>query len=310
MKKITPFIMILLLSVILFSDVSLITAGASEGLVLWLYTVIPSLFPFLFLSSYMLNSGFADILAGTVGRRLSNVLRISPVSSIALLCGMLFGCPAGAKCIVDLQEKDQITLREAEFLLSFCNNTSPAFLVSYCVTEELNRPDLILPSVFVFYTGIFFCAFFFRFTVFRSLTVRRCQSAERRKYMPPAKNMDASIESGCSILIRLGGYLMLFSILIRMLKMILPGDFIGSSLLLASMEMTNGIHIICGLKLSFCLKYALSLWICTFGGWCCVLQTQSVAGCFGFSLKSYIKEKLVTATATSFIAFIFICLTE
>ena len=310
MKKITHFIMVLLLSVILFSDVQLVTAGASEGLVLWLRTVIPSLFPFLFLSAYMMNSGFTEILAGTIGQKLSKLLRISPVSSIALLCGVVFGCPAGAKCIDDLYHENLITFREAEFLLSFCNNTSPAFVVSYCVTDQLKRTDFILPSLLIFYTGIFLSAFLYRFTFYRNLTVRKSLIAETRKPMDVGENMDVSIESGCGILIRLGGYLMLFSILIRMIKSVLPVNFVGGSLLSATMEMTNGIQMICSSNISFDLKYVLCMWLCSFGGWCCVCQTQSVTVGSGFPIKSYLKEKLATATVSSFIAFIFICLTE
>lgn len=101
---------------------------------------------------------------------------------------------------------------------------------------------------------------------------------------------------------------MLFSVLIRFMDH-RKGGFLWKYILLPSMEMTNGIHRICVSSLPYEWKFVLTMGLVSFGGWCCVFQTDSITGQYNWPLGIYIKEKLVTAMVTSLIAILFVWIT-
>ena len=91
--------------------------------------MVPTLFPFMMISSIMVYSG-ADL---ELGRMLSHVLRkiyrYSSYGLYAIFMGFFCGFPMGAKVVSDLYDKEKISKSEAEALLAFCNNIGPAYFM-------------------------------------------------------------------------------------------------------------------------------------------------------------------------------------
>ena len=104
-------------------------SAAKDGLTLCYNVIIPSLFPFFVLSSLVVELG----LAGYVGRALERVMRplfnVSGACASAFALGFIGGYPVGAKTAISLYEKGMCSRTEAERLLSFCNNSGPAFIL-------------------------------------------------------------------------------------------------------------------------------------------------------------------------------------
>ena len=101
-----------------------------DALTLCFKKVIPSLLPFLIITELMVSLNIHNILGHSIGKPLSKILKISPSSSIAFLCGLLFGFPLGTKFSVSLYEKNIISKEEASNLICFCSNTGPGFIIS------------------------------------------------------------------------------------------------------------------------------------------------------------------------------------
>ena len=127
-----------LLSCILFLLIALLLifpaqsiVYSTRGLELWFQKMIPSLFPFMILSGFMIRSG----ISVRIGQLLQPILGIFfPLSSqmlYVIFMGFLCGFPVGAKIVTELLEKEEITLKEATYLLSFCNNIGPLYLLGY-----------------------------------------------------------------------------------------------------------------------------------------------------------------------------------
>lgn len=109
---------------ILDSRTALIAAG--QGLQLCLKTVIPSLFPFFLLSGILTGSLLGMELP--VLRPVVRALGMPKGSETLLVSGFLGGYPVGAKAVRDAWAQGKICKKDAERLLSFCNNAGPAFL--------------------------------------------------------------------------------------------------------------------------------------------------------------------------------------
>ena len=103
--------------------------AAREGLRLCYNVILPSLFPFFVLSALVVDLG----LAGYLGRALEGLMRplfhVPGACASALVLGFVGGYPVGARTALSLYQKGMCTKTEAERLLSFCNNSGPAFIL-------------------------------------------------------------------------------------------------------------------------------------------------------------------------------------
>lgn len=78
-----------------------------------------------------------------------NFIPSSGEGSFAVVAGFLCGYPMGAKITADLIRNQSISVEEGTYLLSFCNNTSPIFIMNFLVWKTLDRKELLLPSLVI-----------------------------------------------------------------------------------------------------------------------------------------------------------------
>ena len=107
----------------------------------------------------------------------------------------------------------------------------------------------------------------------------------------------------CESITKVGGYIIVFSILLALLKEIPLSGAFWERLLLPAVEMTNGITLLCAQDIPFSMKYILTMALVSFGGLCAAFQTQCMVRKQHFSMGRYITEKLITASVTSLFAY-------
>lgn len=112
--------------------------GARTGLLLCAEVVIPTLFPFLALSSFVIQLGIAERFGKYVTRLTSVLFQLPGASASVLVLGILGGYPVGAKACAELVEKGALTRAEGNRLLSFCINSSPAYIIGAVGTGLLH----------------------------------------------------------------------------------------------------------------------------------------------------------------------------
>ena len=111
--------------------------GAAEGIELCIRTVIPSLFPFLFLCSLLTGAlwGGSYPWLRTVSRRLG----IPEGGESLLIAAVLGGYPAGAQAVGQAWQQGRLEQKQAEHLLRFCSNAGPAFLFGMVARQFPDR---------------------------------------------------------------------------------------------------------------------------------------------------------------------------
>ncbi len=102
------------------------TEGVKNGLALCAGVVIPSLFPFLAVSSFCAQTGTPKAL-GTLTRVL---FRLPPGAAPAVLFGLLGGYPVGCKTAAQLEQNGLLTREQAQRCTLFCVNAGPAFAIT------------------------------------------------------------------------------------------------------------------------------------------------------------------------------------
>lgn len=100
-----------------------------QGLHLCATAVIPSLFPFLVLSSLFVEIGGTSLLGQRLQRITGRVLGCSGEGAGVFFLSLLGGYPVGPRLIRHLYRTDRLSQPEAEHLLLFCNNAGPAFIL-------------------------------------------------------------------------------------------------------------------------------------------------------------------------------------
>lgn len=103
--------------------------GARTGLTLCGDTVIPSLFPFLVLSAFIIKSGIADRLGRFFEPMTRKIFRLPGSTATALILGAVGGYPVGANAVAQLHKSGSLSKKDGERLLCFCINSSPAFII-------------------------------------------------------------------------------------------------------------------------------------------------------------------------------------
>ena len=112
--------------ILLILNPSTAAKGVSEGIEVCINAVIPALFPFFIVTSY-LNTALIGQSVHFLSP-LRKFLKFPNGGDSLLLLGLIGGYPVGAQLISQSYKNRQISKRTSEILLGYCNNAGPAFI--------------------------------------------------------------------------------------------------------------------------------------------------------------------------------------
>ena len=297
---------LLLLGFLLLAPVQA-AAASSEGMLLWFHTLLPVLLPFFILSRLLIAldgvSGVTRLLAPLA----QGLFGLSPNGSFCLLAGFLCGYPVGAKLSADLVREGRVTSEEGAYLLTFTNNPSPAFLTGYCLTEALGMSERIPVSLLLVYGApLLYAALTRHGRTFPDLSIEKKTSGSQISF----KIVDACIMDGLGNILKLGGYLILFSMLAKLLLLLIGSLPLCSCLSVGLLEITSGIALTAASPaLTRRAAWVLSLFFVSFGGLSGASQTESMLPGTPLSVSDYLKAKVATALLTACLAILYLTLT-
>ena len=311
---------------LLFPSLSL--SGAAAGLLLWFQTVLPTLLPCMILADFLLRVGADSYLTRLFHRPLSYVLHVSRSGSYAAFVGALSGYPMGAKTTASLLIRGDISREEAGYLLSFCNQPSPMFLTGYLglslLAGQRNAGSqdsffFVIPLLLGVYGSALFVSFLYRALRRMHRQIGRIgaqsdsrdegqddsQAAPARKDPPLAcasyaqkttglsvlSQLESSMMSSFEVMVKIGGYMMLFSIAeVWVDALPIPWPALKSAAM-GFIEMTTGCRQIAQ-SVEPPWAMALCCGSAAFGGLSGFFQTQNVLQDSGLSCGRYFLWKL------------------
>lgn len=302
----------MLVAALLFLLICLLTkpavsiSGARTGLMLWATRLLPSLLPFLILVQLLIHSGSLDLLV--------EKLHIS-YAYFVLIAGMFFGFPMGCKLTVDLYALGKLNKKEAALLFIISNQMSPAFVGGYILTETLKEPKLIPVSYLILYLpsllfGVVYLHFF--------ATKQFCPSLRPDKIKKSTSGLrfdvtilDAGIMNSFETMLKLGGYIMLFSVLTALCNYYLANMPFLLTFIAGLLEITGAVSILNQNILQMPFKYIAILAATSFGGLSGIAQTASFLHHqkqpSPFSMSAYFLGRLLLAFITAILAAVYVC---
>ena len=303
------FIFLIVVTVFLFTIMpTVVSEGAKEGLLLWFIAIVPSLFPFMILSNILIKLKVTKYINRFLKPVFSVLFGVREEGSYPVLIGFLAGCPIGAKSVSQLYKNGELEKKESQYLITFCNNLSPMFLIEFIGVKCLGVKNPVLIFVIVVISAII-NAFIYR-------TVKLGKKAqgknignknniedkklEENKNYPVMDAVDESIADSCETILKIGGYIILFSIITSIIEYMIPGKYSVIGCVMAGVfEVSTGAMQLAENNIlpdiSFWgvdVKILLTVWFCAFGGISSVAQTYSVLSGTDLSIKKYVTAKI------------------
>ena len=118
------------LGALMISFPAYVSKGASEGLLSCINILLPSLFPFLVFSSFIIRSGLAEKLGKHAESFTQAVFRLPGCALPVIVTAMLGGYPVGARGIRILYCDKKLSESQAQRMALFCICAGPGFTVA------------------------------------------------------------------------------------------------------------------------------------------------------------------------------------
>lgn len=270
--------------------------ACTHALVLWSGSVVPALFPVMILSRLLISTNILYFILKPVAFLCGRFLHLSFYGTYALLLGYVCGYPMGVKTIADLEDERLLSQEEGRFLATFINNVSPGFLSGYVCTELLQKPETAPACMVIIYGasltyGTVTAIFQKNADTLPPYAKETIVQPDQKSHLSFLMLLDHTLEDSILQLLKIGGYMVLFSVLssITCVFSFLPET--AMVLLSATLEISCGAQQITLLACSAFLKGILLTASLSFGGLCSAFQSSSFLQRAGIPLPKYIKAK-------------------
>jgi len=305
----TVLFLIFTLSLILFSESNL--GAAKDGLSLWANSVLPTLFPFFIATELLCKTNLPEILGRALNKFMKPIFNVPGESAIAIIMGLISGYPVGAKVVCNLYENKICSKAEAERLIAFTNHSGPIFIlgsVGVALLQDVRIGKILLITHII---SSLIVGFIFRFWKKSQVDLTFRNYNSESKDLVRVSNLGEilgdAIKKSISTILQIGGFVVLFSVIISILSSlkILTGianlltNFgfsydVSLSILSGIIEMTNGLQVASNFYSSL---PTASILTCSFllgiGGISVLLQVFSIISKYKISIKPYIYGKLL-----------------
>lgn len=261
---------------VLIFDGQAALSGCAEGIQLCLTAVIPSLFPFVFLSAILTGIPVKVRFLSP----LAKVCHIPAGAESLLVAGFFGGYPVGAQSIAVQYREGHLKKPQAERLLAFCSNAGPAFF--FGMLQPLFRNKIL-------------CWVLWGIHIISAMLVGILMpnpTEAKTNVLPSDRSFSEALQIAVRAMATVCGWVVLFRMLLLFLQrwflwmLPQPVQVLFSGLL----ELTNGCILLQTID-SEAFRFCAAACLTAFGGICVTMQTASVIQ--GLSLRSYIWGKLL-----------------
>lgn len=256
--------------------------------------LLPSLFPFFVLSTFLISTGIVQRTAPRLDGLTHWLFGLPGGCSAAILLGAIGGYPVGAKTVSELYSKGVCTKKDALQVLRFCNNAGPAFLIGSLGAGILcNKQTGILLYALHLISAILIGLLF---QDNRSSVKAHCITGNfyEKKSLPVC--FLQSVTVSFASFLNVCAFVLLFSVIICMLGQL---SFMArlapvcSGLLYGMLELTSGTMALASAALPKRFLLPALSFLCGWGGLSVQLQAISFLQEAGLPIREYLCFKLL-----------------
>ncbi|GGK15479.1 sporulation integral membrane protein YlbJ [Caldalkalibacillus thermarum] len=233
------FSLVLVVSIISFPQHSF--EASLRGLTIWWEVVFPALLPFFITSELLMGFGVVHFLGVLLEPCMRPLFRVPGVGGFVFSMGIASGYPMGAKLTVHLREHELITRSEGERLVSLTSTSGPLFMVGAVAVGFFHDVRLGMIIALAHYLSAICVGLIMRFhdcheprpttekprSYFpynnHNILYRALQAMHRARVKDGrtiGKLMGDAVTSSIQTLLLIGGFIIMFSVIINLLHIL------------------------------------------------------------------------------------------
>lgn len=319
------FTVVLVICIIYFPGEAFAASG--QGLTLWWRIVFPGLLPFLVLSHMLIAGGFVHALGTLLDPLIRRILGLPGSLGWVLPLGMIAGFPSAAEAAASLYKQGKITRSEAERMAGIAHFASPMLIVVVVGAGFAGRPELGLLLLLMHWAGglaagLTLHAFYPKSksrtssplipsnpsiqtnidsaktkakpSLFKQ-ALRRMEAVRTEDGRSFGKLLGDSITASVQTLMMIGGYMLIFAVIIQLISQAVPERLL--SIPLAGLfEIHLGSYSTAQSALPPAIEAAILGALLGWSGLCAYLQVRAVLGPAGISGKGFVFIRVLHGT--------------
>ncbi len=213
-----------------------IIKATRRGIVVWFQSVLPSLLPFFIGAELLIGLGVVKFIGVLIEPLVRPMFNVPGEASFIFAMSITSGYPMGIKLTSDLRKKNSITKVDAQRIISFCSTSGPLFMIGAVSIGMFNNPMIGPYIALAHYISAITVGIIFRFygetikldniqyTVGNKNILYKAFNemikARKKDGRPFGKLLSDSVQSAISTIVMVGGFIVLFSVVIEEIRLI------------------------------------------------------------------------------------------
>jgi len=228
------FAVAITISMVVYPDAAF--QSAVEGLKVWWDIVFPALLPFFIGSEILMGLGVVHFMGVLLEPFMRPLFNVPGVGSFVLAMGLASGYPLGSILTAKLRRDKLCSKTEAERLMSFTNTADPLFMtgaVAVGMFHDISVGFVIIGAHYLSALAVGLILAFYKRNQDRSpalevasqgnifvKALRALIQARDKDGRPLGKLMGDAVRQSVNSLLLIGGFIILFSVVVRILSLV------------------------------------------------------------------------------------------
>ena len=304
-KKLISNLLIFIIIFYLLIHSKLLIASISSSINLFIYKLIPALFPYLLITEFLINSGKITTLSYGLSNIFAKIFRVPANTTSAIIIGFLLGYPNSAKYILKLYEQKKINNDLATKLISFTSNANMSYIIATVGISMFNSIWFgIILTLSHFLSAIIIGIFLTPSYNNSIIQQTSANSNSFEKIYSPFEILYISIQGALKTLAFIFAYTVIFSLIPTVIFYNLKLPQTLHAVILGIFEISNGINSLSLLNISTTLKLILVSFTLSFSSLMILLQIFTYAFKANIKFKDLLKYKLLQGIISSFLTYL------
>lgn len=292
---------VLSLAIIIICTVLLIFAkecanGALNGIEMCINVLIPSLFPFMVVSSFIVKSGISNTLGKPFKKIMKHLFGLNPCFAPVLLLSVTGGYPIGVKSCNELYKLGNADIQECKRASMFMVCAGPGFTVSFIGMSIYNDKKIGIIMLCSQILSVLITGIANRIISRSNISIKN--HTEKAIKLSLTKSLVESVADASKGMMSICSFVIIFSAITGIFNSVIS-DSIAKTTILGIFEVCTGVKAV-----SSELPVWATAFVAGFGGICVHFQIFSVLDSFKISKIKFFFYRIIQGVFTAFFTYL------
>ena len=287
-KDIIILYLLITLEILILFKSKLIVKNVYDTSLLYISTIMPSLFPNMVLSNVIVKQDISKVIPNKIINLFNKIFNFNKNVTTLFIMSFFTGSPTNIININEYEEKGLINEKEAEYLSYITHSINPLFVIHAVGIGIFNDIKVGIILIFLQFISNITKAF-----IFKSKFNKKSKINTNANHNNIVNNFKNSINTSINSLLIIFGVIVMFNILITLITNIFNFNSIINTIISITLEITSGILKLKSLNINYVLKIIICYLTLNFGGICIHMQSLSISKNKKISYLKYLIFRII-----------------